>query len=80
MRKRIIFYKLEASVADLEGEQLTDSALERFDSGELNSLLVREHHITGWQTAVSRKEVDILFMDSGWAKEELAQANERGSK
>lgn len=82
-KRQIVFYKRLDDVANIPGEHLrgglaeVNSLVDRFESGEIKTLLVPCGKVTGWRTSLGADEVIVRFAGEGWERTEIAQGRTR---
>lgn len=78
----ILFYKDAEEVSEVKGANLYPEmpmnaflkTLERFDNGDIRTLLVPTTLLTGWSSRVPQEDILISFVGQGWTNEEVACA------
>lgn len=84
--KKLIFYRKESSVPQgaevlsfIDGRPAFEAQLIRFEVGAVDTLYVPAALCTGWRTKLFANDFQVQFIDEGWPKNELMQAQNRHS-
>lgn len=81
-QQSIVFFRRMAEISGREGTVLKapeiNETIRKFECGEVQTLLVNSHLITGWCCRpVNPGSVKISFLGEGWEYDEMEQARAR---